>query len=98
MPFIEQVALFREARTLFGVLGSNLIGLIYSPLGVRTVSAAPADWGDCFFHGLLQAQEGIYADLRGTLPSGHTNMMTAPFTLSPGRIAEALDAVGHPSA
>ncbi len=95
LPFIEQVALFREARTLFGVLGSNLTGLIYSPQGVRTVSAAPGDWGDCFFHGLLQGQQGVYADLRGTPADGHTDMMTAPFTLSPGQLADALDAVGH---
>lgn len=95
LPFIEQVALFREARTLFGVLGSNLTGLIYSPQGVRTVSAAPGDWGDCFFHGLLQAQQGVYADLRGAPADGHTDMMSAPFTLSPGRLADALDAVGH---
>lgn len=94
MPFIEQVALFREAKTVFGVLGSNLTGLIYSPLGVRTVSAAPGDWGDCFFHGLLQAQKGFYADLRGTPEPGYADMMTAPFTLSLARLAEALDAVG----
>lgn len=95
LPFMEQVALFREAQTLFGVLGSNLTGLIYSPQGVRTISAAPGDWGDCFFHGLLQAQEGLYADLRGTPAPGHTDMMSAAFILSPGRLAEALDAVGH---
>ena len=95
LPFIEQVALFRAADSVFGVLGSNLTGLIYSPFGVKMISVAAADWGDCFFHGLMQAQEGKYADLRGTPAPGSTDMMTAPFTLSIGRLTAALNAVGH---
>jgi capsular polysaccharide biosynthesis protein len=59
----------------------------------KTVSVAPGDWGDCFFYGLLQAQDGIYADVRGTPNPTFNGEMWAPFTLSVQRVAEALDAV-----
>lgn len=95
MPFIEQVGLFQRATSLFGVLGPSLTGLIYSPPGIRTVSAAPGAWGDCFLHGLIQAQEGVYADLRGTPDPAVGTAMWAPFTLSIVRLAEALEAVQH---
>lgn len=95
LPFLEQVALFQRAHTVFGELGSNLTGLIYSPLGGRMVSVAPGDWGDCFFHGLVQAQAGKYADVRGTPKPGAENPNFAPFMPSIVRIAEALEAVGH---
>jgi capsular polysaccharide biosynthesis protein len=49
MPFIEQVSLFQQASATFGVLGSNLTGLIYSPYGVKSVTVAPGAWGDRFF-------------------------------------------------
>ncbi|MGO9817108.1 MAG: glycosyltransferase family 61 protein [Acidocella sp.] len=95
MPFVEQVALFQKAHTVFGELGSNLTGLIYSPLGVRMVSVAPGDWGDCFFHGLVQAQAGKYADVRGTPNPAAENPHFAPFMPSIVRVTEALEALGH---
>ncbi|HTR16949.1 MAG TPA: glycosyltransferase family 61 protein [Acetobacteraceae bacterium] len=95
LPFVEQVALFQKAYTVFGELGSNLTGLIYSPLGVKAVSVAPGDWGDCFFHGLMQAQAGKYADVRGTPKPGAENPNFAPFMPSIVRLAEALEAVGY---
>jgi len=94
LPFIEQVALFRAAGTVFGQLGSSLTGLLYSPYGVRAVSAAPGDWGDCFFHGILQGQHGIYADLRGTPEAPGEQLMYAPFTLATAKLDEALAAIG----
>lgn len=95
LSFVEQVALFQRAHTVFGELGSNLTGLIFAPLGVRVVSVAPDGWGDCFFHGLVQAQAGRYADVRGPARPNAAEPGYAPFMPSIVRIAEALEAVGH---
>lgn len=62
--FAEQVALFREATQIFGVLGSGLIGLIYAPDGVKLASLAPGAWADTYFHGLVQLRHGWHADIR----------------------------------
>jgi Glycosyltransferase 61/Nucleotide-diphospho-sugar transferase len=65
LGFLDQVAAFRGADFLFGVLGSDLSGLIYSPDGVKVVTAAPHMFGDRFFYNLIQHRNGAYADLRG---------------------------------
>ena len=95
LPFAEQVSIFQQATSVFGELGSNLTGLIYSPLGVKTVSVAPGDWGDCFFHGLMQNRGGKYADVRGVPTPGAKTKGAASFTLSIIRVAEALEAVHY---
>jgi general stress protein CsbA len=64
-PFLNQVALFRDSHTIFGVLGSGLIGLIYAPEGVKVASVAPGAWEDTYFHPLIQLRNGWHADLRG---------------------------------
>jgi hypothetical protein len=95
LPFLEQIALFSQAEYVFGELGSNLTGLIYSPLGVKTISVAPGDWGDCFFHGLIQNRGGKYADVRGTPNPLAKTKNVASFTLSIVRMTEALEAIGY---
>lgn len=64
-PFTEQVGLFSRAELIFGVLGSDLTNLIYSPNGVKVISVAPADFGDRFFYALIVARRGKQIDLRG---------------------------------
>jgi hypothetical protein len=65
MPFCEQVRTFRSAKVVFATLGSDLTGLIFAPVGVGVISAAPGVFGDRFFYALVVDRQGIYADLRG---------------------------------
>lgn len=65
LSFLQQVCLFRSASTIWGVLGSDLTNLIYSPDGVAVISAAPHHFGDRFFYGLVCDRDGIFCDIRG---------------------------------
>ncbi len=99
LPFVEQVAAFREAEEVAGVLGSGLTGLIYSPEGVRVLSVAPANWRDVFFHALIQARGGLYADVLGTpLWTGEGVDRDAPFFLRRRDLLAALDRMARPEA
>jgi hypothetical protein len=94
LPFIEQVAAFQQAESVFGILGSNLTGLLYSPFGAQVVTAAPGDWGDCFFHGLVQCLDGRFADLRGTpAQQDPGSKIFSNFTLQLATLAAGLEAV-----
>ncbi|HEX7389883.1 MAG TPA: glycosyltransferase family 61 protein, partial [Acidiphilium sp.] len=99
LPFIDQIALFRDAEMIFGVLGSGLIGLIYAPEAMRVVTAAPGDWADPYFHMLIKARNGWQADLRGsTLWTGSGLPRDAPFLLDPNHTETALDLLEKPEA
>ena len=67
MPFTEQVSLFKGCETVFGVLGSDLTNLLFSPEGVRVISAAPDTFGDRFFYALVLDRSGSMIDIRGTV-------------------------------
>ena len=97
VSFVEQVAAFREAEAVFGVLGSGLPGLIYSPDGVRAMRVAPANWRDVFFHALLQARSGLYSDVLGTpLWDGDGVDRDAPFFLRRRDILSGLERIMLP--
>lgn len=99
LPFIDQIALFRDAETIFGVLGSGLIGLIYAPEAMRVATAAPGDWADPYFHMLVKARNGWQADLRGpTLWTGNGLPRDASFLLDPDHTGTALDLLEKPEA
>ncbi len=99
VSFVEQVAAFREAEAVFGVLGSGLTGLIYSPDEVRAMSVAPANWRDVFFHALLQARSGLYSDVLGTpLWDGDGVDRDAPFFLRRRDILSGLERIMLPEA
>lgn len=93
MSFVQQVTLMRHAEEVFGILGSSLTGLIYSPNGVRVLSAAPGAWADRFFYALIQARNGVYADVRGEPDLTSTSLMAAPFTPALDRLAAGLRAI-----
>jgi hypothetical protein len=87
LDFLEQVAVFRSTDILFSVLGSGLTGLIYSPAGVRVVSAAPSLFGDRFFYALVQDRRGRYADVRGPIVELNEAIPhRSSFTIDPERV------------
>jgi hypothetical protein len=87
LDFLEQVAVFRSTDMLFSILGSGLTGLLYSPAGVRVVSAAPSLFGDRFFYALVQDRRGTYADVRGPIVElNETIPHRSSFTVNPERL------------
>jgi hypothetical protein len=65
MRFADQVRLFASAEIVFGVLGSGLTGLVYSPDNVAVVAASPTGFSDRFFYALAQRRGGTWADVKG---------------------------------
>lgn len=91
LPFDQQIAMFRHATHVFATLGSDLTGLMFSPNGVRVLAAAPEDWTDRFFYGLVQLRGGTYSELRG--PVVHRNdtlPRNSSFAIEPRRLDELL--------
>jgi Flp pilus assembly protein TadD/capsular polysaccharide biosynthesis protein len=66
LEFSQQVALFRDARSIISVLGSGLTGLVYAPRGIKIITLAPSHWGDSFFYALMQERAASLVDIRGT--------------------------------
>ena len=95
LPFEEQVALFREATHVFGTLGSDFTGLIFSPDHVRVLAAAPADWGDRFFYGLCQLRRGSYSEIRGGFGRRNEALLRdSTFSIDTNRLDEMLTQMG----
>ena len=67
MSFLDQVWLFQQAELIFGVLGSDLTGILYCRPGIKVITAAPGIFGDRFFYALILDRSGIQIDLRGPL-------------------------------
>jgi hypothetical protein len=96
-PFLNQVAFFRDCHTVFGVLGSGLAGLIYSPEHVNAATAAPSAWEDTYFHGIIQLRHGSHADIRcPVIWDGQGLERDAPMVAIPAHIEAGLDALATP--
>ncbi len=95
LPFKQQVAAFRRATSLFSVLGSGLTGLVYSPAEVRVVAAAPAEWADDFFYGILRTSpKARWAEVRGPIVDRHPHhLRLSSFRLDQGILSKALDSI-----
>ncbi len=93
LPFVEQVRMFQSATTIFGVLGSGLTGLIYSPNGVNVVAVAPSGWGDDFFYGIARQRNAKWAEVRGQSHWNKTDglLRDAPFEVPLRSLHEALE-------
>lgn len=94
LKFWEQARIFREAETVFSVLGSGLTGIMYSPLGVRVTSVAPSVFADRFFYGLITDRRGRYADVRGPIEElDHTIAHRSSFVINPDTLEKGLAAL-----
>lgn len=97
LSFLDQVDAFRHGDTVFGVLGSGLVGLMYSPDAVKVVSAAPGSWADSYFYMLIQLRQGYYADIRGSvLWDGEGLERDAPFVVHRKHLTAALARLDAP--
>jgi capsular polysaccharide biosynthesis protein len=95
MSFLDQISVFRNARILFGVLGSDLTNLIYSPHGVKVITVAPAQFGDRFFYALIVARNGQQIDLRGPITERNEEVIhRSAFSVDPSEVARAVQLMG----
>ena len=94
LPYPAQVALFQGAWSVFGVLGSDLAGLLHAPGGVAVTAAAPDSFGDDFFHALVTDRHGTLADLRGPAEGEAPHPHRLSFRLDLALLDRALDLDG----
>ena len=97
LDFEKQVSVFKGADHIFGVLGSDLAGLIFSPAGVGVVTVAPDVFGDSFFHALIVDRSGSMADVRGPVVSLNETSHRSEFSVNLGVLETALIAVNKAS-
>ena len=96
MSFLQQVTAFQSASVVFGVLGSDLTGLLYAREGIKVISVAPAIFGDRFFYALILDRKGFYADLRGEVTAGdETADHRSTFHIQPEELNVAMLALGE---
>jgi capsular polysaccharide biosynthesis protein len=95
LSFADQAAIFAAAEVVVAVLGSGLTGLLYSPLGVRVLTLAPARWSDLFFFALMQNRDAKLADIRGVQdPNDQRNPARAGFVIELNELRRGLHAIG----
>lgn len=93
LTFADQIALFKGAKNIFSVLGSDLTNLLVSPLGVKVASVAPDNFGDRFFYALLLERQGWFSDLRGPIVSSAATHHKGSFQIDRNDLTTALDAL-----
>ena len=98
LPFSDQVRAFQSAHTVFGVLGSGLTSLIYSPNQVRVVVVRPSGWLDQFFYAIAQHRHAQWVEIAG--PSRTDHAFSGPFHVPIEAIHDGLaraTVVGNPA-
>ena len=65
VPFLEQVALFRQAEVVVGSLGSTMTSTLFARDNAPIVTLAPSAWEDGYFIRLFQRSRARHADVRG---------------------------------
>lgn len=93
--FAQQLRAFSGADVVFGVLGSGLTGLIYSPDYIRVIAASPSGFSDRFFYALVQRRGGRWVEVKGrSLWNGRDGLLRdAPFEIPIRALREALAAI-----
>ena len=89
--FSQQVARFKAADAVFGILGSDLTNLLFSPQGVDLVSIAPDVFGDRFFYAIILDRDGTMADIRGPIVEQDKVEHKSTFSLDLVALEKALD-------
>jgi capsular polysaccharide biosynthesis protein len=64
LSFIEQVAAFKDARHVVGVMGAALSNVVFAPRGATVVTLAPASMPDTFFWFLAGLKGHAYLEVR----------------------------------
>jgi capsular polysaccharide biosynthesis protein len=92
----RQRALFSQAGWIFSVLGSGLSGLIFSPPGTRVLAAAPTQFADRFFYGILQCKpDAKWAEVRGPIREPDpVHLRDSSFEVPITELRDALHALG----
>lgn len=95
LPFAAQVRLFRQARTIFSVLGSSLAGLVYSTPSSHVLAVAPEMFSDRFFYALMQLSFLRYAEIKGPVAGEDPHLYRdSSFTVPVETVARVLAEFG----
>ena len=95
LTFDQQVAAFREATHVAGVLGAECVNFVFSPRGVNFLGLAPQAMQDDFFWDLASLKGGDYFCVHGA-PVDPSDGMNAAFAVEPGLLREVCDLYDKP--
>jgi len=74
MPFHKQVAAFKAARTVVGVIGANLANLAFCAPGTEVYILSPADMPDTFFWFICGLRDLRLLDIKCRQPQALKNL------------------------
>lgn len=89
MSLQEQIATFRNAEVVTGVMGAAMTNIMFSPRGAKVLNIAPGSFPDIFFF-LIAAHRGqTYAEIRGPNDDGSA-LRDVPFHIDPAAFEQKL--------
>lgn len=65
MTFEQQIAAFKDARLVVGVMGAGMTNMVFAQRGARVINIAPAAMPDTFFYLLSVHKQQSYCEIRG---------------------------------
>jgi hypothetical protein len=94
----QQIAAFRAAPCIVGVMGAGMTNIAFAPRGARVLTCAPASMPDTFFWFLATLRRQVYAEIRcePSGPSRGTAAWDTDIHLPPAELAAVIDALHGP--
>nr|WP_199925139.1 glycosyltransferase family 61 protein [Neorhizobium sp. SOG26] len=87
LKFSEQVALFKDAEVIVGIMGAAMTNAVFANASCRVVHLAPGGFSDTFFYLLSRIVGQDYIEVRGF---GDQVGRDTGFSINLGHIKEAL--------
>jgi capsular polysaccharide biosynthesis protein len=86
----DQIATFRGATHVVGVMGAALANLAFCPRGVSVLSLSTPAMKHDYFYDIVCLKQGYYRGLQGSADSAEKSL-ASDFSVDLDRLAEALD-------
>lgn len=81
MTLEQQIAAFKDARLVVGVMGAGMTNMVFAQRGARVVNMTPAAMPDTFFYFLSVHKQQSYCEVRGenvTNPGSWDELFSVP--------------------
>jgi hypothetical protein len=95
MPFRDQITMFAAAEIVVSALASEMMGLMFAPLGTTVISLGPEGYLNNFFYSIMRERKQNLYDLRG--PTERSDLKVKHFsdyTVDPTHLVTALNDLG----
>ncbi|MEI3855662.1 MULTISPECIES: glycosyltransferase family 61 protein [unclassified Ensifer] len=88
MTFEQQIAAFKDAEIVAGVMGAGMTNIVFARRGAKILNITPAAMPDTFFYFLSVHKKHEYCELRGPNVQSHGSW-DVPFSVSLERLLSA---------